>query len=44
MSLSKREAAYLCFVWAIGILLGLSIGFNIPFLLFVIGTILYILV
>jgi hypothetical protein len=39
----KGEIAWLCFAWAALILLGLSVGLNVPFLLALIGTVLYLL-
>lgn len=43
MRLNKGSLGFLCLAWAFGILLGLSIGFNVPFLLFLIATVLYLL-
>lgn len=36
------KLAWLCFVWAALLLLGLSMGANLPFILAVIGTVLYL--
>ena len=43
MNISKGTLGWLCFVWAALILLGITVGFNVPFLLAVLGTILYLL-
>lgn len=41
--MSKSSIAYLCFVWAFALLLGVAVGLNIPFLLLVVGTVLYLI-
>jgi len=43
MNITKGGIAYLCFAWTVFILLGLTIGLNVPFVLAVIGTLLYLL-
>jgi hypothetical protein len=43
MNISKGTVAYLCFAWVVFLLIGISVGLNLPFVLAVIGTILYIL-
>ena len=42
MSINKGAVAWLCFAWAALLLLGLSFGFNVPFILALIGTVLYL--
>lgn len=42
MIIPRGTITTLCFVWAALLLLGLTIGFNVPFLLAVVGTILYL--
>jgi len=42
MNISKGAIANLCFIWTIALLLGLTIGLNVPFFLMVLGTILYL--
>ena len=43
-NMNKGSIAYLCFVWAFALLLGLSVaGFSWPLLLLVVGSILYLL-
>ena len=41
--MNKGSIAYLCFVWAFALLLGVALGLNIPFVLLVIGTVLYLI-
>jgi hypothetical protein len=43
MNISKSSIAYLCFAWAVFLLLGVSVGLNLPFVLAVVGTILYLI-
>jgi hypothetical protein len=43
MTITKGAVAYLCFVWAFAILIGLAFSLNIPFALLLIGTILYLI-
>jgi hypothetical protein len=43
MNISKGTVAWLCFAWAALLLLGISVGLNLPFVLAVVGTILMIL-
>jgi hypothetical protein len=43
MVINKGAIGYLCLAWAALLLLGLSVGLNIPFILAVIGTVLYLL-
>lgn len=43
MNINKGNVAWLCFAWAALILLGLVVGLNVPFLLAVIGTVLYLI-
>ena len=40
MNVNKGSIAWLCFAWAALLLLGLSVGFNLPLILAVLGTIL----
>jgi len=43
MNISKSSIAYLCFAWTVFLLLGVTVGLNLPFALAVIGTILYLI-
>jgi hypothetical protein len=43
MNVSKSSIAYLCFAWAVFLLLGITVGLNVPFALAVIGTVLYLI-
>jgi hypothetical protein len=43
MSFNKTSIAYLCFAWTVFLLLGVVVGLNLPFVLAVIGTILYLM-
>lgn len=42
-NLNRASIAWLCFAWGFGLLLGLTIGLNVPFILFLIGTILMVM-
>lgn len=42
MNISRGSVAYLCFVWAFALLLGVNVGLNLPFVLLVLGSILYL--
>jgi hypothetical protein len=44
ITFNRGSIAWLCFVWAALILLGLTIGLNVPFVLAVIGTLLMLFV
>jgi len=44
MTFNKGNLAWLCFAWAALLLLGLAVGLNVPFILSVIGTVLYLIV
>jgi hypothetical protein len=41
--MNKGNLAWLCFAWAALLLLGLTVGLNIPFILAVVGTVLYLI-
>lgn len=43
MNINKSNIAYLCIVWAFAILIGVSVGLNLPFVLLVVATVLYLL-
>lgn len=43
MNINKGNLAWLCFAWAALILLGISLGWNLPFVLAVAGTVLYLI-
>ena len=43
MNINKGTLALLCVIWAFAILLGLSVGLNVPFLLLLLATILYLI-
>jgi hypothetical protein len=43
MNLPLGKIAYLCFAWTVFILLGIALGLNLPFILAVIGTVLYLI-
>lgn len=43
MTLNIGKIAWLCFAWAVLLLLGLSLGLNLPFVLAVVGTVLYMI-
>ena len=43
MNISKSSIAYLCFAWVVFLLLGVTVGLNLPFLLAVVGTVLYLI-
>lgn len=42
MDTSKKNLGWLCFAWMFAILLGLGVGLNLPFILILIGTALYL--
>ena len=44
MNTSKTNLAYLCVIWAFALLIGVAVGLNLPFVLLVIATVLYLLV
>jgi hypothetical protein len=44
MNLSKTNFGFLCFCWTVFLLLGLAVGLNAPFILALIGTVLYLIV
>lgn len=44
MNINKGTVGWLCFAWAVLILLGIAVGLNVPFILAVIGTVLYLVV
>lgn len=44
MNINKSSIAYLCFIWAFALLLGVSAGLNLPFILLAVGTVLYLVV
>ena len=43
MTINKGSVAYLCFVWAFALLLGVVVGLNAPFVLLLIGSVLYLI-
>jgi hypothetical protein len=43
MNINKGNLAWLCFAWAALILLGIGAGLNLPFILAVVGTVLYLI-
>ena len=43
MNINKSGIAYLCFAWTVFLLLGITVGLNLPFALAVIGTVLYLI-
>ena len=43
MNVTKGNIAWVCVVWAFAILLGVVAGFNLPFILLVIATVLYLI-
>jgi hypothetical protein len=44
MVINKGNIAWLCFAWAALLLLGLSVGLNAPFILALVGTVIYLIV
>lgn len=42
MTLNRGSLGWLCFAWAALLLLGIAVGLNLPFVLAVIGTVLYL--
>jgi hypothetical protein len=44
MNISKSNIAWLCVVWAFALLLGVSAGLNIPFVLLIAATVLMLIV
>lgn len=43
MTINKSAIAYLCFAWCVFLLLGISVGVNLPFVLAVIGSVLFLI-
>jgi hypothetical protein len=43
MNINKGNIGWLCFMWAVLILIGITVGLNVPFVLAVIGTVLYLI-
>lgn len=43
MVINKGAIANLCVIWAFALLLGVSMGLNMPFILLVIATVLYLI-
>ena len=43
MNVSKSNIAWLCVVWAFAILVGVGVGLNLPFVLLVVATVLYLI-
>lgn len=43
MNISKGNIAYLCIVWAFAMFLGVAGGLNLPFILLIVATVLYLL-
>lgn len=43
MVINKGALAWLCFAWAALLLLGLSVGINVSFILALVGTVLYLI-
>jgi len=40
MTINKGSIPWLCFAWAVLLLIGISVGLNLPFILAVVGTVL----
>jgi EamA domain-containing membrane protein RarD len=40
MTINKASVAWLCFMWAVLLLIGIAVGLNLPFILAVVGTVL----
>jgi len=43
MNINKGTISYLCIVWAFALLLGVAVGLNVPFVLLVVATVLYLI-
>ena len=43
MTFNKGNLAHLCVVWAFALLVGLVVGLNVPFVLLVVATVLYLI-
>ena len=43
MNTSKGNIAWLCVIWAFALLIGVAVGLNLPFVLLVVATILYLI-
>jgi hypothetical protein len=43
MNINKSNLAYLCIVWVFAILLGVSVGLNLPFVLLLVATVLLLI-
>jgi hypothetical protein len=43
MTINKASIAWLCFMWAVLLLIGITVGLNLPFILAVVGTVLYLI-
>lgn len=43
MNINKSNVATLCIVWAFALLIGVAVGLNLPFVLLVVATVLYLL-
>jgi hypothetical protein len=43
MNINKGNIAWLCVVWAFALLIGVVAGLNLPFILLVIATVLYLI-
>lgn len=43
MNISRGNLAWLCIVWCFAILVGVVMGLNVPFILLVVGTVLYLI-
>jgi hypothetical protein len=43
MNINKGTIAWLCVAWAFALLIGVVAGLNVPFLLLVVATVLYLI-
>lgn len=43
MTINKSAIAHLCALWCFALLLGISLGLNVPFILLVLASILYLI-
>ena len=43
MVINKGNLAWLCVVWAFALLVGVVVGLNVPFVLLVVATVLYLI-
>jgi hypothetical protein len=43
MTINKASIAWLCFMGAVLLLIGITVGLNLPFILAVVGTVLYLI-